>query len=453
MIRIWPDTLAGRTIALLVGTTLALMIGSLWLLYDERHEQFDNRDQFQLVKRIDTLVQLLNEVEGEERQRILKTLRQPGEKLSLDQYPEVFGPPRHPLEHMLSRKISHALKETDPKRVNVKIEVEREQENDHEYERPRRPHLEAIRIAIQLQDQGWLNITTENFKGPPPLPLRTLLWLLLLLIMLSLSGFWIARRMAKPMTQLAQAAERFGTGQEQSQLSETGPREVRHTIRAFNRMQQRIKKQIKDRSLMLAAVSHDLKTPITVLRLRAEYIEDREMKDKTLATLAEMEAILTATLNFSRDEAADEQSRDTDLAALIQSLVDDHTDLGEKVEYNGPERLIIQCRPVSLKRAINNIVVNAIRYADGCSIALNKATDSVQILIQDQGPGIPEDKLQQVLTPFYRLEQSRNRDTGGVGLGLAVANSIVLAHGGEMALSNREAGGLAVEISLPFKSS
>jgi signal transduction histidine kinase len=293
-----------------------------------------------------------------------------------------------------------------------------------------------------------LNFRTQHFEDAPPWANTTLQLLLLLLVLLISSGLIIARRMASPMAQLAVAAERFGLGQPQSPIPEKGPREVRQTIHAFNLMQKRLQKQINDRSRMLAAVSHDLRTPITTLRLRAEYIEEQEMREKTLATLTEMEAILADTLSFARDEAADEQARPTDLAALLQSLINDHADLGGDAIYKGPERLNFICRPVSLKRALNNLIDNALKYGGSIEATLTHRAGSAIIHIDDQGPGIPDDQLEAVLTPFFRLEASRSRETGGTGLGLAVAKSIILAHGGELSLSNRPGGGLRASVML-----
>jgi signal transduction histidine kinase len=220
---------------------------------------------------------------------------------------------------------------------------------------------------------------------------------------------------------------------------------------------------------MLAAVSHDLRTPITTLRLRAEYIDDAEMREKTLSTLAEMEAILSAALDFARDEAADEASRATDLAALVQTLVDDHADLGGAVSYEGPERSVVLCRPAALRRALSNLIDNAVKYGGSTRVRLlerdghpghgaSKGASQTEggrrstgrlILIDDDGPGIPEADLDRVLEPFVRLEVSRSRATGGTGLGLAVARTIVLAHGGSLMLSNRPAGGLRAAVLLP----
>jgi len=459
--RLWPDTLAGRTLVLLIGMTLLLIAGSAILLHDERNERFDERNRFQLLERVSILVRVLGDAESDERRRIIKRLAEKGEEINLSASPHVMRPPRQPLERIIARKLYRSLQLHDRSAVKVQVELRNRKGAHHDDEGPdgddhERGHrrirvhdLKSILISVRLWDESWLNFRTERLEGPPPWAGKTLQLLALLLSLLVISGLLIARRMARPMAQLAEAAERFGLGQSQKPLDEKGPREVRHTIRAFNQMQERLHRHITERSVMLAAVSHDLRTPITTLRLRAEYIDDSETREKTLATLAEMEAILSATLAFARDEAADETSRSTDLAALLQSLVDDHADLGGDTEYAGPDRLTVSCRPTALKRALNNLIDNAIKYGRHASVQLSSSDDAVLIRIDDRGPGIDPGQLEAVFAPFYRVEGSRNRDTGGTGLGLAVARTIVLAHGGTLHLENLPVGGLSAVIRLP----
>jgi signal transduction histidine kinase len=449
--RLWPDTLAGRTLALLIGTTLLLIIGSAILLQDERSKRFDEHNRFRHLERVTTLAHLLNDANGRERQRIIKRIAKDDEDISLTEQPRIDHLPAQPMERKIAHHLSRTLALKHRAAIRVDITFEQQQPpplREAPFRPPHQRPLKAIDISLRLSDGTWLNFRTQNFSAVPPWESKTLQLLFLLLILLISSGLMIARRMAQPMAQLANAAERFGLGQPQPPIPEKGPREVRKTIHAFNQMQARLQKQISDRSHMLAAVSHDLRTPITTLRLRAEYIEDPEMREKTLSTLEEMEAILTDTLSYARDEAADEQARPTDLAALLQSLIDDHADLGGNASYQGPERLNFACRPISLKRAINNLIENGLIYGDSVVATLTATDDRVSIIIEDNGPGIPDDQLEAVLTPFYRLEASRNRDTGGTGLGLAVANSIILGHGGELSLSNRPEGGLRVKIIL-----
>jgi len=450
----WPDTLAGRTLALLIGMTLLLIIGSALLLHDERKERFDERNRVQLLERITTLARLLSDAGDKERQRIIERVAEKGDDIELGNQPWIAGPPTHPLERKIGRQLRRNLDLTDRASIRIRIDfgapsqkVINERHDQHS--RGRLRALEDIHVSIRLRDGSWLNIRTERLEGPPPWANKTLQLLALLLMLMIISGLVISRRMAQPMAQLAEAANRFGLGQTGLPLAEKGSREVRNTIRAFNQMQERLHKHISDRSQMLAAVSHDLRTPITTLRLRAEYIDDPEMRERTLATLAEMEAILSDTLSFSRDEAADEEARSTDLAALVTSLVDDHTDLGGDVSYAGPDKLAFTCRPIALKRALNNLIDNALKYGESAGVQLSGNSEGIQLVIDDNGPGIPDKNLEDVFTPFFRMEASRNRETGGTGLGLAVARTIVHAHGGQLRLTNRPQGGLRAVMQLP----
>lgn len=200
---------------------------------------------------------------------------------------------------------------------------------------------------------------------------------------------------------------------------------------------------------MLAAISHDMRTPLTTLRLRAEFISDAETQEKMLATIDEMNAMVEATLTFAREEAAQEDTRTIDLAALIESICADLADLGHDAEFAPSDRAPYACRPVGLKRAIRNLVENAVRYGTRAAIRLERDAHTYIIIVEDEGPGIPEEKLNQVFEPFVRLDESRSKEGGGIGLGLSIVRSIVQSHGGEVALTNRAAGGLRATISLP----
>ncbi len=449
--RIWPDSLAGRTLAILLGITLLLIAGSAILLQEERNTRFEEQNQFRLLNNIGTLVRLVEDAEPQGRQRIVNRISNENFHASIAATPLVAEPPMHRMENFLARKLRKHL-DMPMREINVRIRMvhgDDEHMMGRSQIRPMMHEWGEMDFSIRLGDGSWLNIQIDKADAPPPWANKTLGLLVLLAIALITGGMFLSQRMARPMAQLAKAADRLGLGQASSLLAEDGPREVRHTIRAFNRMQERMQKHIKDRTLMLAAISHDLRTPITTLRLRAEYIEDEEMRDKTLATLTEMEAILSATLGFARDDAADESARLTDIPALLQSLIDDHVDLGSSVTYHGPDKLPFTCRPVSLRRALNNLIENALKYGGTAEVHLTGQNTSIEICIDDNGPGIPEDKLTEVFTPFFRLDKSRSGNIGGTGLGLSVALTIAHAHGGELTLINRPGGGLRARLVLP----
>jgi signal transduction histidine kinase len=199
----------------------------------------------------------------------------------------------------------------------------------------------------------------------------------------------------------------------------------------------------------MAAISHDLRTPLTILRLRAEAVENEQERDRMLATISEMDSMIETALQLARDEAANEPRKQVDLTALVQGIVEEMSSAGFPVRMRGAAPILYKCQPGALKRAIRNLLDNAVKYGKSASVGLHVAPRSIDIGIDDEGPGIPENELARVLEPFYRLEESRSRETGGVGLGLAIARAIAQAHGGSVNLLNRPHGGLRAEIVLP----
>ncbi len=251
------------------------------------------------------------------------------------------------------------------------------------------------------------------------------------------------------MARLAEAADRLGRGEDVEPLPESGPREVRSTTSAFNQMRERLRRFVDDRTRMLAAISHDLRTPITTLRLRAEFIDDEESRTKILETLDEMQSMAEATLAFVREQSEREDTRTVDLTSLISSLCDDLSDLGKDVVFDPGEKILCRCRPSGIKRVLRNIIENAVRYGDRARVKLVQDAGHVVVTVDDDGPGIRSEDLEDVFQPFVRLETSRSKETGGVGLGLAIARSIIRNHGGDITLRNRAGGGLSVQIKFP----
>jgi signal transduction histidine kinase len=214
-------------------------------------------------------------------------------------------------------------------------------------------------------------------------------------------------------------------------------------------MQTRVRRLLENRTRMLGALSHDLRTPLTLLRLRTENLPEIEDRERMVATLAELDAMIGATLSFARDEASAEPWRRTDVSALLASVVDDMADAGRPVTMTPAEPIVLSCQPVALRRAVTNLIDNAVKYGGVARAAITADAAGVGIEIDDDGPGIPEAEQLRVLEPYHRLEASRSRETGGTGLGLAIALSVVQAHGGDIALTNRPGGGLRARLILP----
>jgi signal transduction histidine kinase len=317
---------------------------------------------------------------------------------------------------------------------------------------PRRgPFMRArgLEVAVPLADGQWLSFTTNLPSGDSGFSYQYLISMLVMAAFIVAISVWAVRRMTAPLATVAQAADRLGRDVNAPPLAETGTVEMKQAAHAFNAMQARLRALIENRTRMLAALSHDLRTPLTLLRLRAENVENAEERDKMLATIADMDQMIGATLKYAREQAADEPRRATDVTALVQSVVDDMADAGLDVTMTQGEPVSIDCQPSALKRALTNLIENAVKYGARARVSLTATPQSVEIAVEDDGPGIPQDEMTRVFEPFYRVEGSRSRDTGGVGLGLAIARTVVEAQGGELVLSNRTPHGLRAQIHLP----
>jgi signal transduction histidine kinase len=315
---------------------------------------------------------------------------------------------------------------------------------------PNRPFLNRLPPGVV-----WLTVTTPS---EPPAPWRSPGFATAFIVMTVLGAImivWAVRQLTAPVRTLADAAERLGRDVINApNLPEMGPTELVTAAIAFNTMASRIRRFVQDRTFLLTAIGHDLRTPITRLKLRAEYMEDDEQRMKMLADLDEMESMVAATLAFGRDIAASEAVGRMDLAVLLRTILDEAADgdpaHAQKLSYAGPEHLPVRARPLSLKRALTNLIGNALKYGDAARVTLGVPQPNfAQINIDDDGPGIGAENIEFVFEPFRRLETSRNRETGGSGLGLSIARNIIRAHGGDIALHNRSIG-LRVTVSLPI---
>lgn len=309
-------------------------------------------------------------------------------------------------------------------------------------------------VGMRLPDGGWLNVTAEL---QPLRPWHSPTFLVAFIAMsaaAALLSLWAVRRLTAPVRTLAEAAEALGRDVNAPPLPENGPTEVATAAIAFNTMASRIRRFVQDRTELLTAIGHDLRTPITRLKLRAEFVEDDEQRGKILADLEELEAMVSATLAFGRDVRAGEPVSPIDLAELLRTILDDvgdaRPDLLDKLGYEGPAHLTVKARPLSLKRALVNLVSNAVTYGGSARVRLSQPNDHMVVVeIEDDGPGISLMEMDRVFEPFHRGEPSRNRETGGVGLGLPIARNIMRAHGGDVTLANRPSGGIKATAMLP----
>lgn len=309
-------------------------------------------------------------------------------------------------------------------------------------------------IGIRLPDGPWLNLTVAV---APPRPWHSPAFLtafVLMTLAAAALSIWAVRRLTAPVRTLAAAAEALGRDVNAPPLPETGPSEVATAAAAFNTMAARIRRFVQDRTELLTAIGHDLRTPITRMKLRAEFIDDEEQRRKMLHDLEEMEAMVSATLAFGRDATTTESVAALDLAELVQTVLDEAADArpaeAVNLSYEGPGHFAVRARPLALKRALANLVSNALNYGGNALVRLTPPERGfIMLTVEDDGPGIPPQELDRVFDPFHRIEASRNRETGGVGLGLPIARNIVRAHGGDVTLANKPLGGVRATVMLP----
>jgi signal transduction histidine kinase len=305
-------------------------------------------------------------------------------------------------------------------------------------------------LALRLTDRSWIVYTAPVRYWGVPLGGLWLIRIVCFVLSITVVTTVAVSQFAKPIEKLATAARQFGVDPHAPPIAETGPRELRQVARTFNAMQAQIQTFISHRTTMLAAISHDLRTPLTRIRLRGELIEDRQQQERLFRDVDEMQAMVDGALAFFRDDAIAEGTTLFDLTDLISTVVHDYADQGIPIAYGGPDRAIYRGRPFALKRVLTNLTDNAIKYGTPPDIELANTDSAWIICVADRGPGIPAESLQSVFRPYHRLDKSRNRTTGGVGLGLSVAQAIVQGHGGEIVLSHRPGGGFIAAVRLPI---
>ena len=496
MLRLWPQSLfAQLMLTLLLVFTLAQMISAAILFY-ERGRSLNEVLGLQSVERVSSIVRLFNELSPVMRKQAIHAFNTSNLLISLDVAP-LPEPSQSP--DRMHKTLRNLFKDLTDQ--NRKVRVQILAKNDSELN----AHLESIKnalsithnhiqemhdssemqqmhdssemqqihdssemqqmmrdmmakstvidhpflIQVELDDGTWISIVQQVPEGLLNLPYRILASLFILIIIVGLLSLLVVRRITKPIDTLAVAADQLGRDIQRPPLDEKGPQEVKRAAHAFNAMQSQLKQYIKDRSQLLAAISHDLRTPITRLRLRTELLKNAKLEKKFLGDLDDMQTMVDETLNYMRGQDNSEAIQKIDMTALIESLALDLRDSGNKINFTGENRILFHGRPLALKRCLTNLLENAARYGDSATVYAEELETRLLIRIVDVGPGIPEEKLEQIFKPFSRLESSRNRSTGGVGLGLGIAREIARDNGGDISLRNHDEGGLEAVLELP----
>lgn len=313
--------------------------------------------------------------------------------------------------------------------------------------RPPPPKVQAIELTMPVVRNTQLVATF--FRPPmPPWPLEIVLAAFVAIVVASAAAAYIARRVARPLSELADAASVVARGGAAPRVREFGPDDVRNAAIAFNAMTDQVTRTLESQRQLLSAVGHDLRTPITAMRINIEFVEDPELRDRLQKNLDELQDLTEAVLSAARG-AGGKSRRQVDLAALVESVCADLDDLGEPVSWAGHDAAPLCCRANEIRRAVRNLIENAVAYGKKADVAIEETPDAYEVVVDDEGPGIPEADHNRVFEAFVRLESSRNEETGGSGLGLTLVKAIAEGHGGSVTLENRPQGGLRVRLHLP----
>lgn len=456
--RLKPDSITGWFLLVLAAVLLCSHLAVLALYARDRAQALEAAGLRQAAARMAAAVETVGAAPPEARRPIVHAMGGPGFRLGITDGPLARPDSAGPLGHVLERLLAERL----PERTEVVVgRADPEAMPRRGFGRGARHFmmmedmhpglaLSHLAVSVRLPDGAWL--TGLALSDPPDRLWRPSFLALVtgLVLIVAAIAWWGVRRAVRPLRVLEAHAARLGMDVTHAEpLPETGPREVRGAASAFNEMQRRLTRYVEDRTRMLAAISHDLRTPITRLRLRAELMDDDGSgdRDKMLADLADMERMIAATLAFARQDAVAEPVEPLDLAALLRDAADGRA----AASVEAPEALEILGRPTGLRRVFGNLMDNAEKYGHACRVGLQAGDDGAAVVtVDDDGPGIPEAEREKVFAPFYRVEGSRSRETGGTGLGLSVARTIVHAHGGTIALSDGPRGkGLRVTVTLP----
>ena len=459
-----PRSIFGRLVVVLLGGLIVAQLAAAYINMAERDRLLYRAGGMQLAQRIADIARLLDSVAPSERRRIAAVFNAPPLAVSLDRPPLATGEPDDAQNSVFAGVLRFALGADMPLRLKRRAGgfapppgrgmMGGAMMGPSMMGQPMPwhgapPGGASYLVQVTLHD-GTL-VTFDSYLSPQEgsIPLRLGLTLLVLLGTVIVVSLIAVRWVTGPLSALATAAEKLGRDIDRPPLEESGPVEVRRAAGAFNLMQQRLSRFLSDRTRVLTAMSHDLKTPLTRLRLRMETVDDPVLREKIGKDLDEMQSMVTQTLDYMRDSSRSEATQQVDLMAMLETLQIDFRDTGHAVDIKGTLAQPYVGRPLALRRCLTNLVENAIRYGGRATIELEDTAKQVVVRIVDDGPGMPDEELERAFEPFYRGERSRSRETGGTGLGLGIARNIARAHGGELVLKNRPGGGLEAHLSLP----
>lgn len=465
-----PDSLLAQLL-LILGLGLVMLQGINFLVIKKIQDDYSRQTHYDRVRNVSSNYFFLSEISPAQREEAIESTNRINDddiwNITLTLLPRLTGWPHLNNSEYANgtlAKLTARIERKDQPSPDIQIRIlsANDVQNAGEYIRKiladqRNVAFPLLEVAVQLPDGAWMSaLQPLGFNETKIVWIQRVQLIAVLLVFLTLLGL-ILVKVTKPIRRLGQTADKFGRQPEVMQpLPETGTREIREAARSFNLMRQRISDNLAERDRMLAAMAHDLRTPLTCLQLCLD-VAPETIRAKALTYCARVKSIVEQGLELAGSLSTTEPKVSLGLTALIDSLEDDIKDSGRQITWRGlsgreGEEVYITARPLSIRRCLDNLLDNALRYGTNVEITAGKTSEGTVIEILDSGPGIPEGELKRVFEPYYRLEYSRNRDSGGTGLGLAIARNMAMLNGAKLTLSNRPSGGLRASLVFPLDS-
>jgi signal transduction histidine kinase len=448
--RFWPNTLAVQLILVVAGAVAISNIGVAFYFYKQSEAQTRNFSYERVIDRTAAVAATVSQVTPESRLVVMRTMgrlewRFREANSGYDQKPMTAE------EIALARRLAEALPDHHPRKKAVIVHLHEPVANIPEELRPPRASTagagtDVIQTIVPIDAHSMMSGVLV--RPTADWPIEIMIAALIAVVTASVGAALVARRVVRPLSELTTAAANVALGSGTPHVAEQGPDDVRSAAIAFNAMATKVTRTLESQRHLLSAVGHDLRTPLTAMRINLEFVEDEDLREGLMRNLEELQ-VLTEQVLAAAKGAGGEQRRQVDLSALVESLCTDLDELGEPVSWASHDPAPISCRPNEIKRAVRNLVENAVAYGHKADVRISDTGDGYEVLVEDEGPGIPEGERQRVFEPFVRLESSRNGATGGTGLGLTLVKAIAEGHGGAVRLENRPGGGLCARMQLP----
>lgn len=447
-LRLWPQGLVGQIILLVALALFVAQAINFVLLLRER-DRIGLTAQtapavYRIVDALDTRADRRSEGEGDRRGRATFLTAPP--VLRGEARPDIERRARAMFEDVgIDIRSVRVVKEQQPLPLRRWESFRLRASGDM----PDRQHMARLVMVAEYQPGKWVMAQTRIGGNPPRFGGWLIGQTLILYAIVLAPLLWVGRRLARPLRQLTQSAEQFARTGSADPVEERGPGDVRQLTTAFNAMRSRIFAMLTEKDRMLGAIGHDLRTPLASLRVRTESVEDEGERARMSETIDEMNRMLEDILSLARAGRSSEARQKVDLSSLADAVVEDFLELGSPVDLADSDRAVATVRPQQIRRALRNLIENAIVYGERAHVSVEQGDGAIRLVVADDGPGIAEDRMEEMMEPFTRLEGSRNRETGGAGLGLALVRAIMAEHGGALRLANRAQGGLEASLVLP----